>query len=105
MYGIRAGSFCSVRSMFSCYGGVAFGFWTRLGFQPAFHGSCDMAPLGFLEDAAAADAVPFLETGPATGCCRMLRHEDRVSAKRSLLAVVDRICRGEAPVDEVSRMI
>jgi hypothetical protein len=54
--------------------------------------------------AAARDVVPFLEAPAAAGRGRVLRDEHGMPAPRRLLAVLGRVRRREATVDEVARV-
>ena len=72
--------------------------------QPSPDRIDDVLPLRFIQRFPRLDAVPFRETAPAARRRRMLRDENRVAAKRRLLAVVRRGLRREPLVDQFARV-
>ena len=67
-----------------------------LSLEPAPDCGDDMLALRYAELSSRRDEVPFRKTPPAACCRRVLRNENRMTAKGCLFAVVGRFCRSKA---------
>jgi len=64
-----------------------------------------MRPFLLAQRPSRGNGVPFGEAGAAAGGGGVLGDEDRVPTHRSLLAVIGRVRRSKAAVDEVSGVV
>jgi hypothetical protein len=73
--------------------------------QPSLQHGNDVRFFRLFERTTTGDPVPFSQAATAAGGSGVLGDKDGMPAKRCLLAVVCRLCRGEALVDKVARVI